>query len=170
MEVERRLRDIGARFGSLPSADEEMLRLIEDEIERIRHEFDDAKHNYLSIPVAIKDMPKMNPQGIYVNKHVKLDDLQVYGFDYDSHYSEHLQCLIYDLAKKHLVNEVGKLSNGDSLDMPPHDESAILSNDATIKDTEFMIEGLDCFPGSVTYDSGDKIMLADKQSSLEKLE
>uniref|UniRef100_A0A804UDL2 HAD-superfamily hydrolase subfamily IG 5'-nucleotidase n=1 Tax=Zea mays TaxID=4577 RepID=A0A804UDL2_MAIZE len=81
----------------------------EDEIERIRREFDDAKRNYLSIPAAIKDMPKMNPQGIYVNKNVKLDDLQVYGFDYDytlSHYSEHLQCLIYDLAKRHLVNEL----------------------------------------------------------------
>ncbi|EEE69733.1 hypothetical protein OsJ_29419 [Oryza sativa Japonica Group] len=81
----------------------------EDEIERIRREFEDAKRNYLSIPVAIKDMAKMNPQGIYVNKNVKLDDLQVYGFDYDytlSHYSEHLQCLIYDLAKKHLVNEL----------------------------------------------------------------
>lgn len=51
--------------------------------------------------------------GIYVNKNLKLDDLQVYGFDYDytlSHYSEHLQCLIYDLAKKHLVNEVCLLS------------------------------------------------------------
>ncbi|KAG2643544.1 hypothetical protein PVAP13_2KG341800 [Panicum virgatum] len=81
----------------------------EDEIERIRREFEDAKRNYLSIPAAIKDMPKMNPQGIYVNKNVKLDDLHVYGFDYDytlSHYSEHLQCLIYDLAKKHLVDEL----------------------------------------------------------------
>uniref|UniRef100_R7W1X0 Uncharacterized protein n=1 Tax=Aegilops tauschii TaxID=37682 RepID=R7W1X0_AEGTA len=81
----------------------------EDEIERIRREFEDAKRNYLSIPAAIKDMPKMDPQGIYVNKNVKLDDLQVYGFDYDytlSHYSDHLQCLIYDLAKKHLVNEL----------------------------------------------------------------
>ncbi|GJM98754.1 hypothetical protein PR202_ga15791 [Eleusine coracana subsp. coracana] len=80
----------------------------EDEIERIRREFEDAKRSYLSIPSALKDMPKMNPQGIYVNKNVKLDDLQVYGFDYDytlSHYSEHLQCLIYDLAKKHLVDE-----------------------------------------------------------------
>ncbi|KAM0843653.1 hypothetical protein ACQ4PT_057574 [Festuca glaucescens] len=81
----------------------------EDEIERIRREFEDAKRNYLSIPAAMKDMPKMNPQGIYVNKNVKLDDLQVYGFDYDytlSHYSDHLQCLIYDLAKKHLVDEL----------------------------------------------------------------
>jgi hypothetical protein len=56
--------------------------------------------------------------GIYVNKNVKLDDLQVYGFDYDytlSHYSEHVQCLIYDLAKKHLVNEVGLLLARDGL-------------------------------------------------------
>ena len=47
--------------------------------------------------------------GIYVNRNVRLDDIQVYGFDYDytlAHYSEHLQSLIYDLAKKHLVNEV----------------------------------------------------------------
>lgn len=29
MEVERRLRDIGARFTSLPDADDELLRLIE---------------------------------------------------------------------------------------------------------------------------------------------
>jgi hypothetical protein len=38
----------------------------EDEIERIRREFEDAKRNYLSIPVAIKDMAKMNPQGLSV--------------------------------------------------------------------------------------------------------
>lgn len=38
----------------------------EDEIERIRREFEDAKRNYLSIPAAIKDMPKMNPQGLGV--------------------------------------------------------------------------------------------------------
>ncbi|KAL5224424.1 hypothetical protein ABZP36_011063 [Zizania latifolia] len=37
---------------------------------------------------------------------------------------------------KELNLKVGKLSTGDSLDMPPHDESAILSNDATIKDME----------------------------------
>jgi hypothetical protein len=40
---------------------------VEDEIERIRHEFEDAKRNYLSIPAAIKDMPKMNPQGLVTN-------------------------------------------------------------------------------------------------------
>lgn len=32
--------------------------------------------------------------------------------------------------------QVGKLSTGDSLDMSPHDEAAILANDATIKDME----------------------------------
>ncbi|KAI5647899.1 hypothetical protein M9H77_33904 [Catharanthus roseus] len=32
--------------------------------------------------------------------------------------------------------KVGKLSTGDSLDMSPHDESAIIANDATVKDME----------------------------------
>lgn len=47
--------------------------------------------------------------GIYVNKNLRLDNIQVYGFDYDytlAHYSSHLQSLIYDLAKQHMVNEV----------------------------------------------------------------
>lgn len=47
--------------------------------------------------------------GIYVNKNLRLDRLQVYGFDYDytlAHYSDHLQTLIYDLAKEYMVNEV----------------------------------------------------------------
>lgn len=36
----------------------------------------------------------------------------MYGFDYDytlAHYSANLQCLIYDLAKEYLVNEVCSL-------------------------------------------------------------
>ncbi|XP_044956981.1 5'-methylthioadenosine/S-adenosylhomocysteine nucleosidase-like [Hordeum vulgare subsp. vulgare] len=37
---------------------------------------------------------------------------------------------------KELNLKVGKLSTGDSLDMSPHDESAILSNEATVKDME----------------------------------
>lgn len=47
--------------------------------------------------------------GIYVNKNLRLDNIQVYGFDYDytlAHYSANLQTLIYDLAKEHMVNEV----------------------------------------------------------------
>lgn len=47
--------------------------------------------------------------GIYVNKNMRLDHVQVYGFDYDytlAHYSANLQSLIYDLAKEYLVNEV----------------------------------------------------------------
>ncbi|XP_078150865.1 HAD-superfamily hydrolase, subfamily IG, 5'-nucleotidase isoform X1 [Carex rostrata] len=80
-----------------------------DEISKIRNEFEEAKRNFLNIPAALKEMPTMNPEGIYVNKNLKLDDLHVYGFDYDftlSHYSENLQVLIYDLAKKHLVYEL----------------------------------------------------------------
>lgn len=45
----------------------------------------------------------------YVNKNLNLDNIQVYGFDYDytlAHYSSNLQSLIYDLAKEYMVNEV----------------------------------------------------------------
>ncbi|CAI9104694.1 OLC1v1003418C1 [Oldenlandia corymbosa var. corymbosa] len=37
---------------------------------------------------------------------------------------------------KELNLKVGKLSTGDSLDMSPHDEAAIIANDATVKDME----------------------------------
>ncbi|CAN8284059.1 unnamed protein product [Cochlearia groenlandica] len=80
----------------------------EDEISKIRREFELAKQRFINIPEALNTMPKMNPQGIYVNKNLRLDNIQVYGFDYDytlAHYSSHLQSLIYDLAKQHMVNE-----------------------------------------------------------------
>ncbi|KAM5554062.1 5'-nucleotidase domain-containing protein [Rosa sericea] len=80
----------------------------DDEIAKIRREFDAAKQSFLKIPQALKEMPKMNPEGIYVNKNLRLDSIQVYGFDYDytlAHYSANLQNLIYDLAKEHMVNE-----------------------------------------------------------------
>lgn len=44
-----------------------------------------------------------------MNKNLRLDTVQVYGFDYDytlAHYSPDLQTLIYDLAKEHMVHEV----------------------------------------------------------------
>ncbi|XP_038696267.1 5'-nucleotidase domain-containing protein DDB_G0275467 isoform X3 [Tripterygium wilfordii] len=81
----------------------------DDEIVQIRHQFDAAKQSFLSIPEALKGIPKMNPEGIYVNKNLRLDSIQVYGFDYDytlAHYSSALQSLIYDLAKAHMVNEL----------------------------------------------------------------
>ena len=37
---------------------------------------------------------------------------------------------------KELNLKAGKLSTGDSLDMSPHDEAAIIANDATVKDME----------------------------------
>ncbi|EOA26840.1 hypothetical protein CARUB_v10022933mg [Capsella rubella] len=81
---------------------------VDEEITKIRGEFELAKQRFLNIPEALNSMPKMNPQGIYVNKNLRLDNIQVYGFDYDytlAHYSSHLQSLIYDLAKQHMVNE-----------------------------------------------------------------
>ncbi|XP_042514976.1 5'-nucleotidase domain-containing protein DDB_G0275467 [Macadamia integrifolia] len=83
--------------------------VIDDEIIKIGQEFDAAKQRFLKIPEALKQMPKMNPKGIYVNKNLRLDKIQVYGFDYDytlAHYSANLQSLIYDLAKEHMVNEL----------------------------------------------------------------
>ncbi|RZC74687.1 hypothetical protein C5167_050167 [Papaver somniferum] len=59
-------------------------------------------------------MPKMNPEGIYVNKNLRLDNIQVYGFDYDyalAHYSANFQSLIYDLVKDHIVNEMSLGTN-----------------------------------------------------------
>ncbi|CAH1432686.1 unnamed protein product [Lactuca virosa] len=80
-----------------------------DEVAKIREKFDLAKQRFLKIPEALDRMPKMNPKGIYVNKNLRLDSIQVYGFDYDytlAHYSPSLQNLIYDMAKQHLVNEL----------------------------------------------------------------
>ncbi|GAB4838166.1 hypothetical protein Ancab_027695 [Ancistrocladus abbreviatus] len=81
---------------------------MDDEVEKIQREFKAAKLSFLKIPDALKSMPALNPEGIYVNKNLRLDAIQVYGFDYDytlAHYSASLQSLIYDLAKEHLVNE-----------------------------------------------------------------
>ncbi|XP_057966864.1 uncharacterized protein LOC131157037 isoform X2 [Malania oleifera] len=83
--------------------------IVDDEVEMIRREFDAAKRSFLKIPEVLKGMPKTNPEGIYVNKNLRLDNIQVYGFDYDytlAHYSANLQSLIYDLAKEHMVNEL----------------------------------------------------------------
>ncbi|KAK4757306.1 hypothetical protein SAY87_007433 [Trapa incisa] len=97
------------------SALKEKVRILEDDnsvpdedIEKIRWEFNAAKQSFLNIPDALREMPKMSPQGIYVNRNIRLDHIQVYGFDYDytlAHYSANLQSLIYDLAKEYMVNE-----------------------------------------------------------------
>lgn len=88
---------------------EEDGQLAEEELVKIRCEYDDAKRSFRNIPEALKGMHKVEPNGIYVNKNLKLENIQVYGFDYDytlAHYSSNLQTLIYDLAKQHLVNEL----------------------------------------------------------------
>ncbi|XP_050374576.1 uncharacterized protein LOC126792134 [Argentina anserina] len=108
-------------YGAIATPDKTLLKLEDehtrgdahsafpdDEIAKIRREFDAAKQSFLNIPQALKEMPKMNPEGIYVNKNLRLDSIQVYGFDYDytlAHYSSELQNLIYDLAMEHMVNE-----------------------------------------------------------------
>uniref|UniRef100_A0A0D6R9B8 Uncharacterized protein n=1 Tax=Araucaria cunninghamii TaxID=56994 RepID=A0A0D6R9B8_ARACU len=79
-----------------------------DEIAKIREEFDAARQSFQNIPAALHLMPKMDPCGIYANDNLRLDHIQVYGFDYDytvAHYTESLQALIYDLAMEHIVKE-----------------------------------------------------------------
>ncbi|RDX82002.1 5'-nucleotidase domain-containing protein, partial [Mucuna pruriens] len=96
-------------YSVVESSEHCILKSNEEEIAALRREFEAAKQSFLKIPDALREMPKMNPQGIYVNKNMRLDKLQVYGFDYDytlAHYSSDLQTLIYDLAKEYLVNEL----------------------------------------------------------------
>lgn len=125
-------------YGGFESSENCILQPQDEEISTLRQQFEAAKQSFLKIPNALKEMPKMNPEGsfqlflalvfycfyrklnwmmfvwigflgIYVNKNLRLDRLQVYGFDYDytlAHYSDHLQTLIYDLAKEYMVNEV----------------------------------------------------------------
>lgn len=102
-------------YNAVASTEQTVLKLdevdglvLDGEVAKIRGEFEAAKQGFLRIPEAVKGMPKMNPEGIYVNKNLRLDNIQVYGFDYDytlAHYSPNLQQLIYDLAKEHMVNE-----------------------------------------------------------------
>ncbi|XP_028773629.1 5'-nucleotidase domain-containing protein DDB_G0275467-like [Neltuma alba] len=91
---------VGAEAGNLN---------FDEEIHMLRRDFEAVKENFRRIPDTLKEMPRMNPKGIYANKNLRLDRLQVYGFDYDytlAHYSSELQTLIYDLAKQYLVNEL----------------------------------------------------------------
>ncbi|CAI8611307.1 unnamed protein product [Vicia faba] len=96
-------------YGGFEPSENCILQPQDEEISTLRQQFEAAKQSFLKIPNALKEMPKMNPEGIYVNKNLRLDRLQVYGFDYDytlAHYSDHLQTLIYDLAKEYMVNEL----------------------------------------------------------------
>ncbi|CAI0427667.1 unnamed protein product [Linum tenue] len=96
------------RYGVFSASAEAETLDFDDEVSKIRNQFEAAKNNFLSVPESLAGMPKMNPKGIYVNKNLRLDNIQVYGFDYDytlAHYTSNLQSLIYDLAKEHMVNE-----------------------------------------------------------------
>ncbi|KAL6534751.1 hypothetical protein OROGR_013426 [Orobanche gracilis] len=89
--------------------EEKVNQILEDEIAKIRNGFSSLKERFLKIPDAFNVIPKTDPKGIYVNKNLRLDNIQVFGFDYDytlAHYSANLQSLIYDLAKEYLVNEL----------------------------------------------------------------
>ncbi|KAL8037269.1 hypothetical protein ABFX02_11G029500 [Erythranthe guttata] len=105
------------KFSSVVTAEQRVLKseaeegnqILEDDIHKIRHAFNTVKEKFLKIPDVLREIPKIDPKGIYINKNLRLDNIQVYGFDYDytlAHYSANLQSLIYDLAKEYLVNEI----------------------------------------------------------------
>ncbi|XP_041999251.1 5'-nucleotidase domain-containing protein DDB_G0275467-like isoform X2 [Salvia splendens] len=105
----RRFRSIITTEERVQKLEKEGTHILQEEIANIRQAFTAAKDKFLKIPDALKEMPKLDPKGIYVNKNLRLDNIQVYGFDYDytlAHYSANLQCLIYDMAKEYLVNEL----------------------------------------------------------------
>ncbi|CAA0820006.1 HAD-superfamily hydrolase- subfamily IG-5-nucleotidase [Striga hermonthica] len=109
-------KNIRRKFSSVITTEQKTLKLeedgnheVEDEIAKIRHAFNFLKERFLKTPDTLHGIPKIDPKGIYVNKNLRLDNIQVYGFDYDytlAHYSADLQSLIYDLAKEYLVNEL----------------------------------------------------------------
>jgi len=80
----------------------------EGETKKFQREFDAARESFQNIPAALRMMPKMDPCGVYANDNLRLDQLEVYGFDYDytlAHYSGNLQTLIYDPAKERIFKE-----------------------------------------------------------------
>lgn len=49
--------------GQLPDAD---TAAFEEKVAKIRQEFDAAKKMFLKIPDALKEMPKMDPEGLLI--------------------------------------------------------------------------------------------------------
>lgn len=79
-----------------------------DATTKLKAEFETARLCFENIPSALNEMMRMDPSGVYANHNLRLDGIRVYGFDYDytlAHYTVHLQTLIYDLGKEHLVKE-----------------------------------------------------------------
>eukprot|EP00850_Spirogloea_muscicola_P021307 SM000244S08542 [mRNA] locus=s244:48260:52937:+ [translate_table: standard] len=77
--------------------------------QRLMEEFEEARRNLTSIPEGLHALPTMDPNGVYANHNLRLDEIKTFGFDYDytlAHYTRNLQPLIYDLAKEHLVKEL----------------------------------------------------------------
>lgn len=61
--------------------------------------------------------------------------------------------IIFKVENLLLMIQVGKLSTGDSLDMCPQDEAAIVANDATVKDMEVTFTSQIClywFPAAIS--------------------
>ena len=52
----------------------------------------------------------INPLAVFCNNEVNLQEVEVYGFDYDytlASYKRGVEYLIHDIAREHLVNKFG---------------------------------------------------------------
>ncbi|MCO5558569.1 hypothetical protein L7F22_012154 [Adiantum nelumboides] len=79
-----------------------------DCLSELKEAFEVTIQYFQNMPAALKELHKEDPNGIFANHNLRLDRINVYGFDYDytlAHYSSDLQTLIYDLAIHHLVKE-----------------------------------------------------------------
>jgi len=59
--------------------------------------------------VDLSYVPTNDPQDVYINSELKLDEINVYGFDYDytlANYSDKVQHIIYEKALQYLVDEL----------------------------------------------------------------
>ncbi|KTF80428.1 hypothetical protein cypCar_00039740 [Cyprinus carpio] len=64
------------------------------------------QHTQDLIPVISKNF--VNPDTIFANNQMSLQDIEIYGFDYDytlAFYSSHLHTLIFNIARDILINE-----------------------------------------------------------------
>jgi len=95
------------------------VRLQHCSSEELWTNYEQAK-NWLSC----KKLPSnIEPQAVFCNDQIDLDEVQVYGFDYDytlASYKKGVEYLIHDIAREHLVSQYGYPSGIGKIVYDPH--------------------------------------------------
>ncbi|XP_056430510.1 5'-nucleotidase domain-containing protein 3 [Hyla sarda] len=93
------LRSLSARYSSGPE-DRDMRRYLSAHYNETKRSIDEI------IPSISSNM--LNPKAIFSNNEMSLEDIEIYGFDYDytlAFYSKDLHNLIFNTARDLLINE-----------------------------------------------------------------